>query len=355
MIRGFRAPLMVLALAAVTISSSDFANAEELGAHARPGSALFYPVYDATNRAATVIAVTNTNSDRASCGNDHRVGDVIVHFTYYVGELGNGDEGNCLEEDRFEMLTPGDTLTVLSTNHVANDQRGWLWVEAIDPETQQAIDFDYLIGSAIIVDFADDADFLWSYTPFSFRGTVTGGDASDCAHSFTDVGNFGFADFDGTEYEKFPGRIYIDNFFAENDDQSNNVFLMVPNGLGGNDDFRLALKIWNNDETVFSFTTLIDCWFGGPLSDITAQVKEENMGGADELELPEDSGDFVYTGWVEFVPSTIGQSPNRTVGILGVFAHVMNDGGGSQLSGGHEMQYTDAAEIDVSIERFPVP
>ena len=76
---------------------------------------------------------------------------------------------------------------------------------------------------------------------------------------------------------------------------------------------------------------------------------------ADELELPEDSGDFVYTGWVEFVPSTIGQSPNRTVGILGVFAHVMNDGGGSQLSGGHEMQYTDAAEIDVSIERFPVP
>lgn len=347
MIRGFRAPLMVLALVAATLVSSDLASAEELGAHARPGSALFFPVYDATDRANTVIAVTNTNSNRASCGNDHRSGDVVVHFTYYVGETGAGDE-SCLEEDRFEMLTPGDTLTVLTSQHVANDQRGWLWVEAIDPETQDAIDFDYLIGSAIIVDLANEADFLWTYTPFVFRGTVTGGDQSACEHYFTDIANFGFADFDGNEYEKFPGRVFIDNFFAENDVQSNEAYLMIPDGLGGNEDFRLSLLIWNNDEQVTSFSTIVDCWFGGVLSSITAQFKEGPLGGADELVL---DGSPVYTGWVEFSART-RVAPIRTVGMLGVYAHRMS-GVADDLAAGHEMQYTEAAQNDVSIMRFP--
>lgn len=338
MIRGFKAPALMLAIVAVALVSTDRASAAE-PAHARPGSALFYPVYDAQANATTVITVTNTNSSRVSCQNNNRNGDVFVHFTYF-------DNEECREEDKGELLTPGDTLTLVTDVHVSNPTVGWLWVEAWDPEFQEAIDFDYLIGSAIIVKAGQATDFLWSYTPYSFRGLRTTGDASACGFYFTDADGNNDADFDGTEYEQFPGTLYLDNFFAEDVDMSNRIYLMVPDGAGGDDVFELAMQIWNNAEQRFSNTDAIGCWIGAiPLSDLTLQVTADNLGG-DPQELVVD-GDSVLTGWIQFQARDFDDRETR--GMLGVFAHRMNSG---DFMAGHELHYEGAADNDVSIRRF---
>jgi len=279
MIRGFKAPLLALALMAVAVAGSNVASAAG-PAHARPGSALFFPVYDAQDNATTVITVTNTNSSTFSCGNGNRTGDVFIHYTYY-------DSVDCNEDDTTEFLTPGDTLTILpgiTSRHAPNESIGWLWVEAIDPETQAAIDYDFLIGSAIVVQTGVAENFLWSYTPFVFRAVPDYGDAeseeSACGFDFTDVNVDGFADFDGTEYEDFPAFAYIDNFFAENDDFSNKVYFMVPAGVESSDLFELSFRIFNNEEDRTSHTDVINCWLGDiPLSDLTRQVEADRLGG----------------------------------------------------------------------------
>jgi hypothetical protein len=334
-----KAPVLLLAALAAVLAGSDVASAG--GAHARPGSALFYPVYDAQDNATTVISVTNTNSSKISCGNTFRNGDVLVHYTYF-------DSINCNEEDKSELLTPGDTLTVLTGEHVDNPTEGWLWVEALDPETQQAIDFDYLIGSAIIVKAGQATDFLWSYTPFVFRGLVTTGDQSACNFYFTDTDGENDADFDGVEYETFPSTAYIDNFFAENSDFSNRFYLMVPAGVGGSDLFELALRIWNNSEQQFSQTDAIGCWLGGiPLSELTQQVLASRIGGDPQELVDPVSGDPVLTGWIEIKVRNFDDRMTR--GVLGVYEHLMGD---EDFAAGHEMQFTGEADVDVSLRRF---
>lgn len=342
MIRGLKAPVLLLAALAAAWASSEVASAAG-PAHARPGSALFYPVYDAQDNATTVITVTNTNSSRVSCGNNNRNGDVFAHFTYY-------DNVECREEDKGEFLTPGDTITLLTGEHVADPTVGWLWVEAWDPETMEAIDYDFLIGSAIVVRAGRAVDYLYAYTPYVFRGLITSGDQSDCNFYFTDKDNDGNADFDGVEYETFPSTVYIDNFFAEIPDlYSNRVFLMVPDGVGGDEVFELALRIWNNSETQFSQTDSIGCWLGAiPLSEITQQVRADRIGG-DPNELRDPiTGDPVLTGWMEIKVRNFDD--RLTHGVLGVFAHLI--GPNDEFAAGHEMQYTGEADIDVSLRRF---
>jgi len=347
MIRGYKAPILLIAVLAFALTASDAARAQ-VGAHARPGSALFFPVYDAQENATTVVTVTNTNSSKVSCGNGFRNGDVFVHYTFY-------DSEECLEIDKGVLLTPGDTITILTGQFVPDPTVGWLWVEAWDPEAQEAIDFDFLIGSAIVVKTGSETDFLWSYTPYSFRSLVSeceGDEASDCGFCFTDIDDNGIddADFDGVEYEQFPGAVFLDMFFAENEEMTNNIFLMVPAGIGGDDTFDLAMNIWNNAEDRASNTDIIRCWLGDiPLSELTRQVEEDRLGGDPEELVDPETGDPVFTGWISFTVRDFSDSLTR--GVLGVFAHrmAMND-----FAAGHELHMSETpADVDVSIRRFP--
>ncbi len=347
MIRGFKAPLLVLALMAVAVSGSSVASAAG-PAHARPGSALFFPVFDAQENATTVITVSNTNSSTFSCGNGNRNGDVFIHYVYY-------DSADCNEFDTTEILTPGDTLTVLpgiSPSHAPDESTGWLWVEAIDPETRAAIDFDFLIGSAIVVETGSVTNFLWAYTPFVFRAIPDYGtgpsEDSACGFDFTDVNRDGFADFDATEYEEFPAFAYIDNFFAEKEDEfSNRVYFMVPEGLLNSDLFELSFRIFDNEEGQTSHTDVISCWLGGfPLSDLTRQVQASRLGG-DDTEGP----DGVLTGWIE---ARVREFDTRdTLGVLGVYAHEFI-AGTDEYFAGHEMQFDGVADVPVRLERIGI-
>ena len=351
MVRGFKGTSFTVAvMMLLALFAAEGARAQP--AHARPASGLFFPLYDARPNKGTLITVTNINDSRTSCQNSFRNGDVCVHYVYY-----DSQSNDCLSTDRTECLTPGDTLTVVASKHNPNITKGWLWVEARDPETMLPINFNYLVGSAIVISTAEgqeDTDFLWSYTPYAFRAVDYDGDASRCGHKIVDktssgVGDDGtlFADFDGIEYETFPSTLYVDNFFAENDpnfDVDNRVFVMVPDGFGGNN-FNLSLLFFDNDETEFSASRSIGCFLDKSLSELSTIVFKDNLAATSVNELPHPTmpGVYVYTGWVRIQV----RSGIQTVGSLGVFFQQTD----VDSAGGHELQFQGSADIPVSLFR----
>ena len=72
-----------------------------------PGSLLLFPEFDHSPGHNTLVTVTNTNLDSG-------LGTVRVHFKYVSGVVG---QTLCTEADRIEILTPGDTLTLLTSLH----------------------------------------------------------------------------------------------------------------------------------------------------------------------------------------------------------------------------------------------
>ena len=247
---------------------------------------------------------------------------------------------------RTEQLTPGDTLTILASVHNPEVEEGFLWVEAQDPETGDAIEYNFLIGSCHVVKTTGGAsgDFLWAYTPYGFTsevGTNPAG-ASDCGYNFTDEDGDSDADFGGpdAEYSAFPERVYLDNFFAEDGvalDLDNKIYLMVAN-RGITD---VSILAWDNNENRFSIGTNFNCWFGDALQSISLQFLEENMddNAADELELA--GGANLYTGWMEIIPAT---SP-----LLGAYYTVKNN---TDLGAGRELQYNGTWAAEISFPRF---
>lgn len=297
--------------------------------HAQPGSILIFPLFDSTPTKGTLISVTNTNSSTVSCGNNFKAGDVCVHYIYINKD---DDADDCHEFDRYECLTPGDTLTVVADEHNPQQLDGWLWVEARDPETLKPISFDHLIGSAIIVESA--LEFVWSYTPYSFKSLVTEctaeGSGTECGNlirCFTDLDSEQDADF-GTEYTAFPRDLLLDSFFEEGSVKSvlNELTLMSVNTR---QDTNVSALIWNNDEVRFSRGFVFKCHSRAPLSTISNVVR--NLGGVTNGLEP------FQTGWIEF---------NSAEGILGVFKHERQNFGA-----GHEL-FVDGTRDGVSIDRF---
>ncbi len=271
--------------------------------HAVPASVMIYPLFDAQDDTATYISVTNTNSSRSSCNSPTLEGDVCLHYIYINKDPLDADD-DCDEFDRFECLTPGDTLTVDVSAHNPERQQGWLWVEARDPQTFEPIDFDYLIGSAIIVEAT--TDFAWSYTPYAFKGKrETNCDGqSICGYYFTDCDHEGDADFNGNEYEYFPNDILLDQFFAEGHRNINSQITLM--SVKQNGDTNVSAFIWNNDEVRFSRGFAFECFSRAPLTTISNIVTDANLGGVINQNEP------FRTGWIEF---------NAADGILGVYRH----------------------------------
>lgn len=279
--------------------------------HAIPASVLIYPLVDSTDDHGTLITVTNIDSSSRSCGNTFTSGDICLHYVYYNNEDGN----RCGEFDRFECLTPGDTLTVAADQHNPQMQEGWLLVEARDPETLLPMTFNNLIGSAIIVE--SETDFLWSYTPYAFRSRVedcTGDDVLPCGtidRCVTDVNGDNFMDFDGVELVHFPDDLLIDNFFEEGERKIFNELTLMSTKDGGITN--VSAWIWNNDETRFSRSFSFECHFRERLSEISLIV--EDLGGNDI--------EAFKSGWVRF---------KATAGILGVYKHERRSfGAGKEL------------------------
>jgi len=328
--------IATLALAAFTTTA--FAQPWSDGPrHLTPGSILIFPLFD-SNQGNTIINITNTNTDSSDCENgrrDGKTGDVTVHYTYIDGVTWE-------EFDLFEVLTPGDTLSVLARGHNHEQQKGWLWVEATDiEEDTRAIDFDYLIGSALVV--KTDVDFEWEYAPYTFRALVEEqGDQSkgltSCDFYFVD-GPYDQSDtdstqvnFDGSEYDYFPETLYIAQFFGEGESEefegrvfANKLYLLSTAPFGTD----LSILIWNNNEERCSRTFSFDCWTEVALSDISKCALQENLNeDSDNSELLS-----IPYGWVSF---------NSNDGILGCFVQTITpstDGSKDVLAAGDALHF----------------
>jgi hypothetical protein len=290
------AALTVAALATPALAQSDGPR------HLVPGSVMIFPVFDARDGFDTVITVTNTNTDRRVADNRFRYGDVSVHFVYVDGET-------WLEFDVDEPLTPGDTFSTLASAHAIDNMQGWLWVEARDPERPECpIDFDFLIGSAILTSL--DFNLEWEYAPYTFRGLP---DERAEAGQFGYSGN-GWAfiedcdedpdtdvtlDFDGIEYDYFPRYIYIDQYFGEGTAPE------LPSATFANAAYILSTEMegtagtilfYNNNERVFSRGFRFDCWTCQPLSGFSNQALQANTRiGYNPAELK-----GIPYGWLRF-------------------------------------------------------
>ncbi len=284
--------------------------------HAEPGSILIFPNIDSRPHKGTLVSVTNTNRSTQACPDDRtqRIGGVDVLYTYIDGE-------NWLEFNTREHLTPGDTLTVMADQHNPELNFGWLWVEARDPVSGDPIDFDYLIGSAIVVD--RDLDFLFSYTPYPFRALPeedSGAGPDACGREFTDVNDDAIADFDGVEYDFFPDDLLLDQFFEEGGLFQDEITLLSTEMSQTS----VTLLTKNNREQGFSRGLTFECWTRGPLG-LISNIFGRLNGDPDELRSP--TGVSLQTGWVRF----LSDDP-----MLGVFMHKVS---GTSMAGGSELQY----------------
>lgn len=312
------------ALAVAALATPALAQPSDGPRHLVPGSVMIFPVFDARDGFNTVITVTNTNADRQVAPNGLRGGDVLVHYVYVDAET-------WLEFDVEEPLTPSDTISVLANQHTVDNMQGWLWVEARDPENPQCpIDFDYLIGSAILTN--SDFNMDWEYAPYTFRALPgnTAGVAqfgySGNGHAFVeDCNNLdGFLDFNGVEYDFFPRYIYIDQFFAEGSPAelpaatfSNSAYLLSTEmeGTAG------TILFYNNNERQISVGFRFDCWTCQPLTGFSAQANVASMRvGYDPTEL-----NGIPYGWLRF------DSP--TDPILGAFVQQIARGAQEYIAG----------------------
>ncbi len=281
-----------------------------------PGSVLVFPLVDSTAGAGTIVCVTNTNTDRLFCPlSDQRIGDVLLHYFYVDGDT-------WLEFDRYEFLTPGDTLCVVASEHNLDPGRGFLVISAHDPNGEALLGFDHLVGSAIVVE--SSLNFLWTYRAFSMKsGTAKASCNAVDPDSLGEGGDGdGVPDFDGTEYSAFPRTLLVDTFFEEGGNHGFENRLVLLSTSGSSYANEIDFLFFNNIEQKFSRSFEFTCWWSGPLSDISS-VAGDLRGN------PSEFGHKTETGWVRIEGSRIVDGagnpvPNISGGpsipaILGVF------------------------------------
>jgi len=307
-----------------------------------PGSVLIYPIYisDFTNGYASVVSVSNTNGDRRFVlpGNPPGVrGDVLAHYFWIDGT------GTWNVFDNQALLTPNDTRSILSydaLNGTGNQdfETGFLVIEAVDPETQESVDFDYLIGDIILVDIAGTRTWNIEATGIkALTDELVGNPVrSNRGHAFVDrVANGGDGDgnldFDNVEYQRWPDVLFLSSFFRQDDGANgtnNDCDVILLTDLGR--DFRVNLQFlfYDRDEDETSRTGDFVCWTRADLfalANITATASFDPAGWG-RINSPDAIN--LITGAVVADPCLMGAMVQSIIGQAGLeFGHLMHHSG----------------------------
>jgi len=224
-----------------------------------PGSCLLFPTVDSRDGLGkgTIISVTNTCASKMVGKNNWRYGDIYLHY-YYV------DKVSCMVSNIGNVwLTPNDTLTVIAGDHNKSLQQGFLYVVAEDPETGALVNFNYLIGSEIVVDAKQNK--LWSIPAIAFRSHADNQEKVDTLGRFlADLNGNGSFDFDGSEYDFWPDELFISSFFEQGGAFESEIILV--SALPG--DYRVFVNFdyYNNDEDAYSYYGFqFKCWLNTTL------------------------------------------------------------------------------------------
>lgn len=245
-------------LTALSLASAAAANGRN------PGSLLLYPEFDNRQGDLTLLTVTNTNSDTTPAAGNLQAGSIQVEFVYIGKYAVGGQTLDCLEFNRTHLLTPNDTLSVITSAHNPQHEQGYVYVFAKDPVTGKARVFNHLIGNEMTINGIAQLDY--SVNPVSFKGIGNG--------TLTDLDNDGIRDLDGTEYEAVPDEIYIPRFLGQGGSYNSELILL---GLSGGAAFTTIANFWiyNDNEEAFSAQYAFRCWDRVRLSTINGAFNEQ--------------------------------------------------------------------------------
>lgn len=254
-----------------------------------PGSVLVYP-RTGTGPGGAFSLVTITNTNFAPATPTSLGGTTAVHFEYVnmtspapsvsggpsrgaprvaANPSLPGEDGanqaitlNCLVSDRVELLTPADTLSVLTICHNPfQGGLGYLVVSALDPMQFQAPwGHDHLVGSEVVLGLTGTT---YGLPAIAFQAQVPAG-------APTDIDGDGNLDFDGVEYSQVPDELYADGVVAN---PSARLILLE---LSGGAAFQTTARfdVFNDNEGALSVTTNFSCWMDSRWEDISLLFTE---------------------------------------------------------------------------------
>ncbi len=260
-----------------------------------PASLLVFPEFDNRSGGLTMLSVTNTNQDFTPVGSALFAGSVAVEFVY-IGRYGpNGQVLPCLEYNRTHVLTPNDTLSVLTQHHNPNHEQGYVYVFAKSPQTGAAIVHNFLIGHALVLNTIESVDY--SFNPYTYLGIGPEG-------SPTDHDADGVRDLNNVEYGCSPDRLLVPRFLGQGADLPQGEALssahfasdLVLLNLTGGADFRAIVDflIYNDNEEVFSGQTQFQCWVKRPLLEISGAFGAAFLAGSNQ-----DPNEILGASWTE--------------------------------------------------------
>jgi hypothetical protein len=252
-----------------------------------PGSLLLFPEFDNRTANVTLVTVTNTNGSVAN-------GTVEVEFVYIGKYDHTGAELPCLEFNRTHVLTPNDTLTVVTSAHNPQQQQGYLYVFAKDRVTHQPIVYNHLIGNVVTMQGIESVDF--SMNPVSFVGIGNG--------VITDVDGDGNRDLDGTEYEGVPEEVYIPRFIGWNERLYRSELILV--ALSGGTAFTTIAGMWiyNDNEEAFSAQHSFRCWTRKSLRSLNGVFSQSFLASTNHAANEVLGYPSVETGWIRVYGQT---------------------------------------------------
>ncbi len=309
-----KSPMLSVALAAAALAPAALADGRQAG------SVLVYPIHRSTlfsvaplqlqppQQFFTVISVTNSNISPVNGGTN-------VMFEY-VNTIPNPANPNlplgCFIVDRVEMLTPADTLSVLTNCHnAAGGQEGYLVVSAQNPSVfKQAWSFNHLMGSELVV---TSLGATYSINAIPFSSPLPQGQA-------TDLDADGMLDFDDQEYEAIPDRLYIQSFVA----LAGSSLTLI--NMTGNANATAIVKfdVFNDNEFPLSATLSFRCWVEERLDELSLVFNHFFLGNntpndPSELDLNCDNDDDLETGWaiIDGIVATDGQGSEVDPALLG--------------------------------------
>ena len=331
--------LKLLALAAllvVAIAPSVMAGGR------KPGSVLVYPVQRSGPLFVTIVSVTNINTlpmTPVSLG-----GATTVHFEYANTVPNPADPQiplNCVIFDRYEFLTPADTLSVLTTCHnatTAGGQEGFLVVSAQNPSLFDVPwAWDFLIGSELVINASGG---MYSVNAIPFKAFVA-------PTAPTDLNGNGALDFDGLEYEGVPDLLYVDTFLALAGSQ-----LALLNLTGGPMAVNTVyMDVWNDNEYPLSTTKLMGCWFDQPLTAVSPLFEESFLQNSTphdptELDLNCSGVGGVETGWARIQSLGVFLPGGQMVDPDGALLGCITAGVTTVIDGGHLLWESEALQFN---------
>ncbi len=247
-----------------------------------PGSLLLMPEYDNRPGTLTLLTVTNTATDAY---------DICVRFFYISAE-------DCNHFTRDVVLTPRDTLSVLTNVHNPNNDRGFVYIYACDIDHPDIpISHNYLVGTCMTLDGTGASQY--SLDPFVFEAI------------WPDVGSDDVRDFDGVEYEQAAGELLFPRFLGQNYDSPDTELILI--NLTGTREFttEVALEVWNDNSDKLSDWYTFHCWDRVRLADVSEFFENEFLRAQTQHDADEILGETGWeSGWFS-IDGQLAHTPSR--------------------------------------------